>query len=90
MPADTAVLVASGITPAGERQVLGVSVSLSEHETHWKAFLQGLKDRGMRGVQLVISDDHAGFGSGQESGFRQCPVAALPVSPAAECGCLCT
>ncbi len=39
---DAAVLVASGITPAGERQVLGVSVSLSEHETHWKAFLQGL------------------------------------------------
>jgi len=28
-------------------------VSLSEHETHWKAFLQGLKDRGLRGVQLV-------------------------------------
>ena len=42
---DAAVLVASGITPAGERQVLGVSVSLSEHETHWKAFLHGLKDR---------------------------------------------
>ena len=36
---DTAVLLASGITPQGERQVLGVSVSLSEHETHWKAFL---------------------------------------------------
>lgn len=35
---DAAVLVATGITPQGERQVLGVSVSLSEHETHWKAF----------------------------------------------------
>lgn len=41
---DAAVLVASGITPEGERQVLGVSVSLSEHETHWKAFLQSLKE----------------------------------------------
>ena len=55
--------MASGITPAGERQVLGVSVSLSEHETHWKAFLQGLKDRSMNGVKLVVSDDHAGLGA---------------------------
>ena len=44
---DAAVLVATGITPEGERQVLGVSVSLSEHETHWKAFLKSLKERGM-------------------------------------------
>ena len=58
---DAAVLVASGITPEGERQVLGVSVSLSEHETHWKAFLKSLKDRGMNGVKLVISDDHQGL-----------------------------
>ncbi|KKM08556.1 transposase [Clostridiales bacterium PH28_bin88] len=64
---DAAVLVASGITPAGERQVLGVSVSLNEHETHWKAFLQGLKDRGMKGVQLVISDDHAGLGAARRA-----------------------
>ena len=66
---DAAVLVASGITPAGERQVLGVSVALSEHETHWKAFLKGLKDRGMRGVQLVISDDHVGLGAARRAVF---------------------
>jgi putative transposase len=64
---DAAVLVATGITPAGERQVLGVSVSLSEHETHWKAFLKGLKDRGMHGVQLVISDDHSGLGAARRA-----------------------
>ena len=86
---DAAVLVATGITPAGERQVLGVSVSLSEHETHWKAFLQGLKDRGMHGVKLVISDDHAGLGAARQSGLGQCPLAALPVPPAAECRGLC-
>ena len=40
---DAAVLVASGITPEGERQILGVSVSLSEHETQWKTFRQGLR-----------------------------------------------
>lgn len=64
---DAAVLVATGIDPGGERQVLGVSVSLSEHETHWKAFLMGLKDRGLRGVQLVISDDHEGLGAARRA-----------------------
>lgn len=70
---DAAVLVASGITPAGERQVLGISVSLSEHETHWKAFLQGLKDRGMNGVKLVISDDHAGLGAARRAVLGSVP-----------------
>lgn len=64
---DAAVLVASGITLQGERQILGVSVSLSEHETHWKAFLKGLKDRGMHGIRLVISDDHEGLGAARRA-----------------------
>lgn len=66
---DAAVLVATGITPWGERQVLGVSVSLSEHETHWKAFLQALKDRGLHGMKLVISDDHTGLGAARRAVF---------------------
>lgn len=70
---DAAVLVASGITPVGERQVLGVSVSLSEHETHWKAFLKGLKDRGMNGVKLVTSDDHLGLGAARRAVFGSVP-----------------
>ena len=70
---DAAVLVASGITPGGERQVLGVSVSLSEHETHWKAFLKGLKDRGMSGVKLVISDDHTGLGAARRATMGSVP-----------------
>ncbi len=64
---DAAVLVATGITPDGERQVLGVSASLSEHETHWKAFLKSLKDRGLHGVQLVTSDDHEGLGAARRA-----------------------
>ena len=64
---DAAVLIASGITPQGERQVLGVSASLSEHETHWKAFLKSLKARGMNGVKLVISDDHEGLGAARRA-----------------------
>ncbi|GIV65458.1 MAG: transposase for insertion sequence element ISRM5 [Bellilinea sp.] len=70
---DAAVLVATGISPEGERQVLGVSVSLSEHETHWKAFLQGLKDRGMHGVKLVISDDHSGLGAARRAVLGSVP-----------------
>jgi transposase-like protein len=70
---DAAVLLASGITPQGERQVLGVSVSLSEHESHWKAFLKGLKDRGMSGVKLVISDDHEGLGAARRAVLGSVP-----------------
>lgn len=66
---DAAVLVATGIDPTGERQVLGVSVSLSEHETHWKAFLKALKDRGLHGIQLVTSDDHEGLGAARRAVF---------------------
>ena len=64
---NAAVLVATGIDPAGERQVLGISVSLSEQEAHWKDFLKALKDRGMQGVQLVISDDHPGLGAARRA-----------------------
>ncbi len=70
---DTAVLLATGISPEGERQVLGVSTSLSEHETHWKAFLKGLKDRGMHGVNLVISDDHSGLGAARRAVLGSVP-----------------
>lgn len=70
---DAAVLVATGITPEGERQVLGVSASLSEHESHWKAFLKSLKDRGMNGVELVISDAHEGLGAARRAVFGGVP-----------------
>ena len=70
---DVAVLVATGITREGERQVLGVSVSLSEHETHWKAFLKSLKDRGLHGMELIISDDHEGLGAARRAVFGSVP-----------------
>ena len=70
---DAAVLVASGITPDGERQILGVSVSLSEHETHSKAFQKSLKDRGLNGMKLVISDDHTGLGAARRAVFGSVP-----------------
>jgi transposase-like protein len=55
------LLVALGVTPDGQRTVLGVSVSLSEAEIHWREFLAQLQARGLHGVQLITSDDHAGL-----------------------------
>jgi putative transposase len=56
-----AVLLAVGVNPKGKREILGLSVSLSEAETHWRDFLAGLQDRGLHGVRYVTSDDHAGL-----------------------------
>jgi putative transposase len=56
-----AVLVAIGIDPEGKRSVLGVSVSLSEAEAHWRDFLASLAARGLHGVKLVVSDAHGGL-----------------------------
>lgn len=68
-----AVLVAVGINPAGKREILGVSVSLSEHEVHWRAFLESLKQRGLGGVQLITSDDHAGLRAARLAVFGGIP-----------------
>ena len=68
-----AVLVAVGVNPAGKREILGVSVSLSEHEVHWRAFLESLKQRGLGSVQLVTSDDHAGLRAARLSVFGGLP-----------------
>lgn len=56
-----AVLIAVGIRPDGHRSVLGISVSLSEAEVHWREFLKSLCQRGLYGVELVTSDDHHGL-----------------------------
>jgi putative transposase len=56
-----AVVVAYGVRADGVREVLGVDVGLSEHVALWRTFLQSLVGRGVQGVQLVISDAHAGL-----------------------------
>jgi len=65
----TALLYAVGIDRQGKRSVLGVSVSLSEAEVHWRAFLQGLKERGLHGVELITSDGHEGLKAALEAVF---------------------
>jgi len=70
---DLAVLSAVGVNSAGKREILGVSVSLSEHEVHWRTFLEGLKARGLGGVQLITSDDHAGLRAARLAVFGGIP-----------------
>jgi len=68
-----AILLAYGINTEGRREILGASASLSEAEVHWREFLQSLQSRGMRGVRLIISDDHPGLRSARMSVFPSVP-----------------
>jgi putative transposase len=54
-------LVATGVNADGHREILGVDVTSSEDGAGWLAFLRGLVARGLTGVALVTSDDHAGL-----------------------------
>jgi putative transposase len=56
-----AVVIATGVTADGGREVLGLDVGDSEDGAFWTAFLRSLKARGLAGVQLVISDAHTGL-----------------------------
>ncbi len=66
---DVAVLSAIGVGPDERRRVLGVSVALSEAEVHWRAFLDSLVARGLRGVEFIVSDDHAGLRAARRAVF---------------------
>lgn len=61
------------MTADGKRTLLGVSVSLSEQEVHWRSFLQSLVSRGLRGVQLIVSDAHAGLQAARKAVFGGIP-----------------
>lgn len=56
-----AVLIAYAVSDEGEREVIGVHVAAGEMEACWREFLGHLVARGLRGVQLVVSDEHAGL-----------------------------
>jgi len=56
-----AILTAIGVDTGGRRSILGVSVSFSEAETHWREFLKSLQRRGLSGARYVVSDDHDGL-----------------------------
>ena len=74
-----AVVVATGIAADGSREILGLDVGDSEDETFWRGFLTSLKGRGLGGVKLVISDQHAGLVKAlrrcfQGAGHQRCRV----------------
>ncbi len=56
-----AVMIAIGINWDGRREVLAVELANRESATSWREFLKKLKERGLRGVEFVVSDDHAGL-----------------------------
>ena len=70
---DEAVLTAIGIDPQGRRSVLGVSVPLSEAEEHWRCFLESLRQRGLRGLKLIVGDDHSGLRAARRRVFPGVP-----------------
>ncbi|MFO7752727.1 MAG: IS256 family transposase [Desulfobacteraceae bacterium] len=65
-----AVLIAYGVQDDGKRTILGVSVSLSEAEVHWRKFLSSLKERGLHGLKMITSDSHEGLKSAIASVFN--------------------
>jgi putative transposase len=56
-----AVQIAIGINDEGRRQVLAVELANRESQTSWRDVLLGLKSRGLKGVEFVVSDDHPGL-----------------------------
>jgi transposase-like protein len=70
---DCAVFIAIGVDAQGRRSILGVSVSLSEAETHWRAFFKSLLARGLHGVGLIASDAHAGLKEARRACFAGVP-----------------
>ena len=67
---DCAVLVAIGVDSEGHRSILGVSVSRSEAEVHWREFFKSLIERGLHGVKLIVSDAHAGLKEARQACFH--------------------
>jgi putative transposase len=65
-----AVVVATGITANGDREILGCDIGDSEDEIFWKSFLRTLKQRGLGGVKLVISDQHSGLVAALRKSFQ--------------------
>lgn len=70
---ECAVLIAYGINEQGNREILGISVSLSEAEIHWRLFLESLVSRGLHGAELITSDAHPGLKAALKAVFPSVP-----------------
>jgi putative transposase len=70
---DLAILKGVGINSEGKREILGVSCSLSEAEVDWRKFIEDLLCRGLKGIQLIVSDDHKGLKAALKSSLPSVP-----------------
>ncbi len=70
---DVAILKAIGVNRFGTREVLGLSAKISEAEVHWRGFLGDLHKRGLRGVELLVSDDHEGLKAARRAVYPSVP-----------------
>lgn len=66
----SSVLLATGINREGYREILGLMLGDSESEAAWSEFFGRLKERGLKGVDLVVSDDHKGLINAIETHFQ--------------------
>ena len=73
---DCAVLMAVGIEASGKRRVLGCEVTTSEAEINRRRFLENLLARGLKGVKLIVADDHAGLKAARRAVLPLCPGSA--------------
>ena len=81
--ASMAMVVATGVTADGNREILGCDIGDSESEGFWQSFLGSLRARGLSGVRLVIADAHAGLAAAadrtiQGAGRQRVPGALHP------------
>jgi|SRR5690625_1185280 len=70
---DIAVFIAVGVSESGKRHLLGVEVAHGETRTGWSAFFSGLMERGLRGVELLVSDAHASLADARRRHFPGTP-----------------
>ena len=75
---DAALLIAAGVQEDGKRTILGVTVAIGEHELHWRSFMEELLQRGLTGVQMITSDDHAGLRAARKAVFGGVPWQRCP------------
>ena len=70
---DMAVLSAVGVLPCGRRSILGTAVALNEAEVNWREFFKGLVERGLHGIEFIVSDDHSGLKAARKAVFPGVP-----------------
>ena len=70
---DMATFIVTGISDDGHRSILAVDSAFDEAEIHWRKVLEGLVERGLHGVKLIVSDDHVGLRAARKAVFPGVP-----------------